>query len=128
FDAAAVRLDGAAEKLDAVPARELPVARADQQVPASLRAAEAADRRADDPEVIAPPVQALAEDAAWEPQRLRAHGQSHPPCGRELLRDLDAGVRSAHDERVAAGQLIRVLVVGAVELGDRVVKRGGELG
>src|SRR5947209_3892582 len=117
LDAAAARLDRAAEKLDAVPARELPVARADQEVAASLRAAEAADRRADDSEVIAPPVQALAEDAAREPRRLRAHRQPHPPCGRELLRDLDAGVRSAHDERVAGRQLVRALVLGAVELG-----------
>src|SRR5205807_8906030 len=86
------------------------------------RAAEAADRRADDSEVIAPPVQALAEDAAREAQRLRADRQPHTPRCRELLCDLDPGVRSADYERVAGWQLIRVAVLGAVELDDRILK------
>src|SRR5207302_4178731 len=71
--------------------------------------------------------QALAEDAPREARRLRADRQPHTPRRRELLGDLDAGVRPTDYERVAAWQLTGILVLGAVELDDRVVEVGCNL-
>src|SRR5439155_8728685 len=60
-DAASVCGNGASQELDAVAAREPAQAGSDQQVPALRTTAPAVERRLDEPEAFAPPVQALAE-------------------------------------------------------------------
>src|SRR4051794_5994816 len=58
------------KQLDSMTPGELLVARSDQQVAAALATPKAPDRRGHEAEVIAPPVEALAEDAAREPRRF----------------------------------------------------------
>src|SRR3954470_590349 len=70
----------AAYELDAVLPRELPVARPDQQIAAALRSPEAADRRRYYSEVVAPPMEALPEDAARHPRWLRSDREPDPAC------------------------------------------------
>src|SRR3954447_1429614 len=118
----------AAYELDAVLPRELPVARADQQIAAALRPPEAADRSRYHSEVVAPPVEALTEDAARHPRWLRSNGEADPPGPCELLRDLDAGVATADDQRIPLRQLIGISVLRAVQLNDRRVELLRHLG
>src|SRR5439155_7653364 len=71
-DGPAACRDGARQELDAVAARELPQAGADQQVSALRPAAPTVERRLDEADALAPPVQALAEDPPGQARKAPA--------------------------------------------------------
>lgn len=107
---------------------EIPQAGADQRVTLAQAAAESAlGGDAHDAEHVEPAEQVAAEEPLWEGGLPGADRDGHRPRAGEFFGDLHAGVPGADDEHRPVGELVRVAVVGGVELGDLSVEVRGQV-
>jgi hypothetical protein len=109
---------------------QLAEAGADQEVTARGATAPTVEWGADQAEVVAPPVQALAQEPAGEVREPCSLGEHNAVAVGQVLGDPGARVGGAHHHHhhIAAGDLIGIVVVGAVHLGDVVAQALGDRG
>ncbi len=125
-DRSSARINCAGEQLDRVVFGAPPEAVADEQLAALGAAAPGFKRGGDQPQPVAIPMQAPAENAAremWEPAALR---QVDAVVGGEVFGDLRARVRGSNDEHRGPRDLFWASVGVAVRLCHRCVQAVGE--